>query len=110
MPTVCGRTSMIPITGRAMYRLNNSLISRSDARSFGPVWYHPIMRSRAESSRRQRDCQGFRTDGGPKRLVRTVDLLEHFEHRFDVVVVKEPCLGILVVFLKRNTERVGYVD
>jgi hypothetical protein len=47
MPTVCGLTSTMTITGRAMYRLNNSLISKSDARSFGPVWYHPIMRSRA---------------------------------------------------------------
>jgi hypothetical protein len=37
----------ITITGRAMKRLRSSLISRSAARSLGPVWYHPIMPSRA---------------------------------------------------------------
>lgn len=65
MPTVCGRTSTMTITGRAMYRLNNSLISKSDARNFGPVWYHPIMRSRAVASRRRgRGRQELRTNGG----------------------------------------------
>lgn len=43
------------ITGRAMYRLNNSLISKSDARSFGPVWYQPIMRSRAANDHSDAD-------------------------------------------------------
>ena len=47
IPTVCGRTSTITITGRAMYRLSKSLISKSEARNFGPVWYHPIIRSLA---------------------------------------------------------------
>ena len=36
MPTVCGRTSTITITGREIKRLKRSLISWSDARSFGP--------------------------------------------------------------------------
>ena len=36
MPTVCGRKSNITITGREMNRLKQSLISWSDARSFGP--------------------------------------------------------------------------
>ena len=47
MPTVCGRTSTITMTGRAMNFFSRSLISWSDARSFGPVWYHPIILSRA---------------------------------------------------------------
>lgn len=48
MPTVFGRTSTMTMTGRAIYLLRRSLISWSDARSFGPVWYQPIIRSRAE--------------------------------------------------------------
>ena len=47
MPTVCGRTSTMTMTGRAMNLRKRSLISRSDARSLGPVWYQPIIRSRA---------------------------------------------------------------
>ena|SRR6267142_938525 len=113
MPTVCGRTSTMTITGRAMYRLNNSLISKSDARSFGPVWYHPIMRSRAVASRRRggglSGTSNEPGEGGIRRA-RTVDLLEHLEHPLDVIVVEEPCLGIFVVLLKRHSERVGHID
>lgn len=38
------------ITGRAMNIFSRLLISWSDARNFGPVWYHPIIRSRAIAS------------------------------------------------------------
>jgi hypothetical protein len=48
IPSCSGRTSTMTMTGRWMYRLNRSLISWSDARSFGPEWYHPIIFSRAE--------------------------------------------------------------
>ena len=68
------------------------------------------MRSRAGLSRRQRGCQRLRTNGVPKSSGRTVYLLEHFKHRFDVVMVEEPCLGIFVVLLKRHPERVGHID
>ena len=44
IPTACGWTFTINITRRAM---NRSLISWSEARSFRPVWYHPIIRSLA---------------------------------------------------------------
>ena len=37
IPTVCGRTSTMTITGRAINRLKRSLISWSEARSLGPV-------------------------------------------------------------------------
>jgi hypothetical protein len=70
------------------------------------------MRSRAAPSRRQKEAvSDFGRTGVPKEVKqRTVYLLEHFKHRFDVVMVEEPCLGILVVLLKRHPERVGYVD
>ena len=42
--------------------------------------------------------------------LRTVDLLEHVPHSLDVVVVEEPCLWVLLVFLERNAERVRDVD
>ena len=38
---------MMTSSGFGVYRLNSSLISKSDARSLGPVWYHPISFSRA---------------------------------------------------------------
>ena len=65
IPTVCGRTSTITITGRAMYRLSKSLISKSEARNFGPVWYHPIIRSLAVGHRHHSDMgRDTKQDGG----------------------------------------------
>jgi len=102
------------ITGRAMYRLNNPFISKSDARSFGPVWYQPIMRSRAARPQRRRDHQKRfirRTADRPDRqAVLTIDLFEHLEHTLDIVVIEEPRLGILVILLERYSKRVGDVD
>lgn len=45
-----------------------------------------------------------------KNKKRTVDLLEHLEHRLNVVVVQEPRLGVPVILLERHAERVGNVD
>ena len=36
------------MTGRGMNRFMSSLISRSEERSLGPVWYHPTIFSRAK--------------------------------------------------------------
>ena len=44
------------------------------------------------------------------KAVLTIDLFEHLEHALDIVVVEEPRLGVLVVLLERNPERVGDVD
>ncbi len=44
------------------------------------------------------------------RRALTIDLFEHLEHTLDIVMIEEPCLGILVVFLERYPERVGDVD
>ena len=41
---------------------------------------------------------------------RTVDFLEHLEHRLDIIVVQEPRLGIPIVLLERHTERIRDVD
>ena len=50
------------MTGRGMMRLKTSLISMSDARSFGPVWYQPIMRSLAADTQ-DTDEHGARGTG-----------------------------------------------
>jgi hypothetical protein len=50
-------------TGRAMYCLNNSLISKSDARNFGFMWYHPIIRSRAAQYHSERRWSTIRGGG-----------------------------------------------
>lgn len=39
------------MTGFGMNLFNNSLISKSDALSFGPVWYHPIILSLAKHAK-----------------------------------------------------------
>lgn len=46
-PASRGCTSTMTSKGFGVYRLNSSLISRSDARSLGPEWYQPISFSRA---------------------------------------------------------------
>ena len=38
---------MMTSSGLGVYRLNSSLILRSDARNLGPEWYQPINFSRA---------------------------------------------------------------
>ena len=40
-------TSMMTSSGCGVYRLNSSLICKSDARSLGPEWYQPMSFSRA---------------------------------------------------------------
>src|SRR5713226_2250436 len=104
MPTVCGLTSIMTITGRAMYRLNNSLISKSDARNFGPVWYQPIIRSRAARPQRRDYQRSFIRRTADRHAVLTIDFFKHLEHTLDIVVVQEPRLGIFVVLLERYPE------
>lgn len=41
---------------------------------------------------------------------RTVHLPEHIIHAFNVVVVEEPGLWVLLILLERDTEGVGDVD
>jgi hypothetical protein len=55
-------------------------------------------------------CVSHRADEADRRDSRTVDLLEHLEHALDVVVVEEPRLAVLLVFLERDAERVRDVD
>lgn len=84
-----------------MKRLKSSFISRSAARNFGPVWYHPIMRSRAAQIHKNHH---YAKNAPKNAALRTVDLLEHLEHRLDIIVVQEPRLGIPIVLLKRHAE------
>jgi len=41
--------------------------------------------------------------------VPTVDLLKHFIHAFDVIVVQEPRLAVFFIFFEWYTERIGNV-
>ena len=40
----------------------------------------------------------------------TVDLLEHFPHALDVVVVQEPSLWVLLILFEGYTKGIGDVD
>ena len=40
----------------------------------------------------------------------TIDLFEHLVHRFNVVVVQEPGLAVLLVLFERDAIAVGDVD
>ena len=90
------------MTGRAIYRLNRSLISWSEARSLGPEWYQPIIRSRAAESLDLALVYSA--------FLHTIDLLEHLPHALDIVMVQKPSFWILLVLFKRNAERVGDID
>ena len=95
------------ITGRGIKRLNTSFISKSEARSFGPEWYHPIMRSLAVEW-----SVGFRTmirKCHNLRVVLTIYFFEHFVHRFDVIVVQKPGLGVFLVLLEGDPIAICYI-
>jgi hypothetical protein len=62
---------------------------KSEPRSFGPEWYHPMTFSRA--------IRQYAKHAGQQG---TVDFLEHRVHFFDICVIQEPHTWILVIFLK----------
>lgn len=62
----------------------------------GPVWYHPIIFSRAVKVSRT--------------LARTIHFLEHLKHTLDVVMVQEPRARIALILLKWYSKTVCHID
>lgn len=86
-----------------MNLLNSSLISKSEARSFGPEWYQPIIRSRA-------DREVIIEKPAPTiRHLLTVDLFKHLKHGLDIVVIEKPSFAVLLIFLKGNPVRICHI-
>ena len=40
----------------------------------------------------------------------TIHFLEHLPHRFNIVVIEEPSLAVVLVLFKGHCERVRHVD
>ena len=94
-------------------------MSRSASFRRGPVWYHPMMRSRATTGARRKvassvdgpawckrkpEAQSAATRHSmiihPAAGALTVDLFEHGKHVLQVAVVEEPDGGVPVILLK----------
>lgn len=57
------------------------------------------------------ELQKFRTRPRKEEgnILFTVNLLEHLPHPLNIVMIQEPCLGIFLVLLERDGERIGHI-
>jgi len=47
---------------------------------------------------------------GKGLVERTINLLEHFVHSINIVMVEKPCLAISLIFLERNSKGICHID
>lgn len=63
-----------------------------------------------KNTRKRREKSHDGELGIKRRWIRTVNLAEHVPHVGEVVMVKEPDAGVLLVLLKRNSKAVCHVN